>query len=53
MVRLLTFVGDSQAQTTGRYIYKTGTAPSLLTGGFKGLKDSFNTIWEEFKVVVR
>lgn len=38
-------VGDSQAQTTGRYIYKTGTAPSLLTGGFKGLKDSFNTIW--------
>jgi membrane protease subunit (stomatin/prohibitin family) len=38
-------VGDSQAQTTGRYIYKTGTAPSMLTAGFEGLKKSFQTVW--------
>lgn len=44
--RIIDFcVGDSQAQTSGAYIYKTGTAPSLLTGGFEGLKKSFSTIW--------
>lgn len=29
----------------GEYIYKTGTSPSLLTGGMEGLKDSFKTLW--------
>lgn len=30
---------------TGEYIYKTGTSPSMLTGGFEGLKKSFTTLW--------
>jgi membrane protease subunit (stomatin/prohibitin family) len=30
----------------GKYIYQTGTSPSLLTGGFKGLAESFKTVWE-------
>lgn len=30
---------------TGEYIWKTGGSPSMLTGGLKGLKDSFKTLW--------
>jgi membrane protease subunit (stomatin/prohibitin family) len=29
----------------GEYIYKTGTSPSMLTGGMEGLKKSFTTLW--------
>lgn len=42
-------VGNSQADTAGQYIYNTGTAPSMLTGGFEGLKKSFSMVWERIK----
>lgn len=32
----------------GQYTYKTGTQPSLLSGGFKGLGDSFKEIGKRF-----
>lgn len=31
---------------SGEYIYKTGTTPSMLTGGMEGLKKSFKTLWD-------
>lgn len=34
---------------TGEYIYDSKTSPSLLTGGFKGLKESFATMLERTK----
>ena len=33
----------------GQYIYQTGTSPSMLTGGFGGLRDSFKTVWERMQ----
>lgn len=32
----------------GQYIYKTGTQPSLLSGGFTGLIDSFKEVGKRF-----
>lgn len=33
----------------GEYIWNTGTAPSVLTGGMEGLKKSLGTVVERFK----
>jgi membrane protease subunit (stomatin/prohibitin family) len=37
--RIVDFCGEP-----GEYIWNTGTTPSMLTGGFKGLKESFITL---------
>ena len=32
----------------GQYVYQTGTQPSMLSGGFKGLADSFRQVGKRF-----
>lgn len=32
----------------GQYVYQTGTQPSLLSGGWKGLKESFKQVGKRF-----
>lgn len=32
----------------GQYVYQTGTQPSLLSGGWKGLKESFQQVGKRF-----